>query len=217
MRGETVIPVRDSEALRRGPLDDFAGELQAAGCDALQMRVPGFRSVVNLRGQACDLDFRSAVNAVLNVELPTEANRWHGNDERAAIWLGPDEWLVVGADVASGGNAEAMERNIREARPDDPWLSVVDVSHSYACLLLSGPRSRDLLAKGCPLDLQPRVFGPGDCAQSILARTRVLLRALNNNESIEVWVRNSFARYAARWLEDAAAEFREAAFRDRAS
>lgn len=84
-----------------------------------------------------------------------------------------------------------MAKTPRDSRPDDPWLSAVDVSHNYSCLLLTGPRVRDLLAKGCPLDLHPRVFGQRDCTQSTLAKSRVLLRALNDSQSTEVWVHNS--------------------------
>lgn len=161
----------------------------------------GFRSVVNLRGEVEDASFPVAIAKALDVELPLEPNRWNRGVARDAIWLGPNEWLIVGAD----GDAGSIEYAIRESQPHNQWLSVVDLSHNYTCLLLAGPQVRDLLAKGCPLDLH--ALGRGDCAQSILARTRMLLRVMDDAPTIEVWVRNSFAHYAACWLLDAATEF----------
>lgn len=195
----------DAVDLRRLPLDSLAGELEALTDESVRIQPVGFRSVINLRGDASDDGFMTAMDETLSVKLPSAANRWTGDDRRAAIWLGPDEWLIVGPD----GEAAAVEEAIRKARPEDPWLSVVDVSHNYTALLLSGMGVRELLAKGCPLDLHPRAFGAHDCAQTILARTRVLLRAMDDQRSIEVWVRNSFAGYMARWLLDASAELRE--------
>lgn len=200
-RGATVPDMRQ---LRSGSLDALAGELRAADYDGLQMRALEPRSIVNLRGPADDAAFAEAIAGALRIGLPLEPNRWSGDSDRSAIWLGPDEWLIVGAD----GDAASIEEAIHRSRPDDPWLSAVDVSHNYTALLLSGSNVRELLSKGCPLDLHPRAFGPGDCAQTILAKTRVLLRVLDDGDSIEVWVRNSFARYTANWLLDAATEFR---------
>ena len=80
-------------------------------------------------------------------------------------------------------------------------------------LNLSGSRVRDLLAKGCTLDLHPRAFAPGQCAQTNLAKTSVLsarvLPRTNNSDlqSFDVVVRRSFADYLARWLVDSAREY----------
>lgn len=187
----------------RTPLDSLAGG--RANCAAVTMEPVGARTVVNLRGRIEDPGFLSAMSRAIGVELPAAPNRWDGDDRRTAIWLGPDEWLIVAPD----GEAASLEEAIRAARPGDPWLSVVDVSQSYTALLLSGPCVRELLAKGCPLDLHPRTFGAGHCAQSTLAKARVLLRAVDEGAAIEAWFRNSFTEYAVRWLLDASAEFRE--------
>jgi sarcosine oxidase subunit gamma len=84
---------------------------------------------------------------------------------------------------------------------------VVDVSDSRAVITLSGPRALDVLAKGCPLDLHPRVFSPGRCAQSLLAKAHVLLHRVDDAPTFEIYVHRSFADYLWTWLEDAAAEY----------
>ena len=81
----------------------------------------------------------------------------------------------------------------------DPWLSVVDLSHHYTRMSLCGAEVRNLLAKGCSLDLRPSAFSPGDCARTLFAKSRVLLSSHDEN-SFDLWVSNSFARYLAEWL-----------------
>lgn len=161
------------------------------------------QTLLNLRGRPDAADFRSAVAGLLGAELPLTPDRWQGGENDAILWLGPDEWLVM----AGEGRAGELDAGLREALADDPWLSVVDLSHSYTGFRLTGPAAREVLAKGCPLDLHPRVFGDGQCAQSILAGSRILLRAVGTPVAFELWVRNSFAAYASAWLQDAMAEF----------
>ena len=120
-----------------------------------------------------------------------------------ALWLGPDEWLLVGAP----GTQRELESRIRAAAGDEP-VSVTDVSAQRTTLLVAGPRARDLLAHGCPLDLHPRVFGPGRCAQTPLGRTQVVLVARDEpGAGFWVLVRSSFAGYLTDWLLDAATEY----------
>ncbi|HLU07156.1 MAG TPA: sarcosine oxidase subunit gamma family protein [Woeseiaceae bacterium] len=188
--------------LRRAAVDPFAGSRVAVESDAIRMELARPRAAINLRGRPGDAGFIAAIRGT-GIRLPVEPNTWAGDDERAAIWLGPDEWLVVAPD----GEAATFEAAVRAALPGDPWLSLVDLSHNYTTFLLSGSRVRDLLAKGCPLDLHPKAFRAGCSAQTMLAKSSVLLRALEDGGVVEIWLRNSFADYTARWLLDAATEF----------
>ena len=73
---------------------------------------------------------------------------------------------------------------------------------------LRGEHARDVLAKGCSLDLHPTVFGPGAAAQTMLGLAAVVLIPLNDTGTdYRILVRSSFARYLADWLIDAAEEF----------
>ncbi|MBB4286266.1 sarcosine oxidase subunit gamma [Roseospira goensis] len=145
------------------------------------------------------------IGRLYGVTPPTTPNTWTASADgrRLALWLGPDEWLLVAPD----GTAPALEAAIRETRANDGWLGVTDTSHTYTTLVLTGPRARLVLSKGCTLDLHPRAIGAGACVQTLLARTRVLLRFTDDGpdraDAIEVWVRNSFARYTVAWLLDA--------------
>jgi sarcosine oxidase, subunit gamma len=184
--------------VQRDALGALGGELAAASSDAVRIDLVPPRSLVNLRGPATN-DFVGRVEEATGFALSLEPNRWTGDLDRAAIWLGPDEWLLLAAD----GEAHGIAQAIRGAWPNEQWLSIVDVSHNHTSFLLAGSSARELIARGCPLDLDPSVFGAGDCAQTQMAKTRLFIRMLDGKGALEICVRNSFARYTAQWLLEA--------------
>ena len=72
---------------------------------------------------------------------------------------------------------------------------------------MAGAYARDVLAKGCPLDLHPREFKPGDCAQSHYAKASVLLYQADDAPTYHLTVARSFAEYLWLRLEDAGLEY----------
>jgi sarcosine oxidase subunit gamma len=141
-----------------------------------------------------------ALALALDLGLPTDPNTTATHGNLAALWLGPDEWLLT----APPGTAAHLEARIRTAAAG-AVISVTDVSANRTTLLVTGPRARDLLAHGCAHDLHPRSFGPGRCAQTTLARAQVVL--IGQEEGFRVLVRSSFAGYLTDWLLDAATEY----------
>ncbi|MER6126813.1 sarcosine oxidase subunit gamma family protein [Streptomyces sp. NPDC001795] len=189
----------------RSPLADVAEGLAAvtrSSAGAIRLAELPFLAQVNVRldakGAAAD-----AVGLALGFQLPLEPNTVVRTEDLTALWLGPDEWLVVGRP----GDQRDLESRIRSAAGDEP-VSVTDVSAQRTTVLVAGPRARDLLSHGCPLDLHPRAFGPGRCAQTTLARTQVVLVAREEPRAgFWVLVRSSFAGYLTDWLLDAAVEY----------
>ncbi|MGW3312809.1 sarcosine oxidase subunit gamma [Streptomyces sp. NPDC001073] len=190
---------------RRSPLAGAADRLAAttrASGGAVRLAELPFLAQVNVRldakGAAAD-----AVGLALGLSLPLEPNTVVRAGESTVLWLGPDEWLVVGAPDTQ----RDLEQRIRAAAGDE-HVSVTDVSAQRTTLLVSGARARDLLAHGCPLDLHPRAFGPGRCAQTMLARAQVVVVARDEpGAGFWVLVRSSFAGYLTDWLLDAAGEY----------
>ena len=202
--------------LRHSPLAHLGLAARATAPVAEGAAAPGvwmgerpFRGLVNLRGPVGDQAFDAAVKKALGVGLPTEPNTTAAKGDLRAFWLGPDEWWVV-----TPGDGPAMADKLRAALAGQK-AAVTDVSESRTCIHVRGPRARDLLAKGCPLDLHPRVFAAGRCAQSHCAKAMITLHQLaDDGESDEgggpaydVYVLNSFAEYLWLWLEDAAGEY----------
>ncbi|MBM4407014.1 MAG: sarcosine oxidase subunit gamma [Chloroflexi bacterium] len=134
----------------------------------------------------------------LRVAIPAEPNRVGRDGRRLALWLAPDEWLVLDPDN--------LEDDVARLTMEGGWppdVTFVDVSAHRTLLELRGRDARALLARGCPLDLDPRVFGPDHCAQTLLARVDVILFRLDGTDAFGVLVRASFARYLVAWLTDA--------------
>jgi sarcosine oxidase subunit gamma len=145
----------------------------------------------------------TAAADVLGVELPTAASTYAENGDTAAIWLGPDEWLVT---TRSGTGVE-LESRLRNAIVPLGGAAI-DVSGQRTALRLKGSRARDVLAKGCSLDLHPGAFGSSSAAQTMLGQAGVVLLAVDGGGAdYRLLVRTSFARYLLAWLADAAAEY----------
>lgn len=119
-----------------------------------------------------------------------------------ALWLGPDEWLIL----AAPGRQRDLEGLLRTAIGDSPG-AVTDVSAQRTALSLSGPAARETLARGCAIDLDPRVAPAGTCVQTLLARAGVTI-VVRDERAAEflLLVRASFAQYLAAWLVDACTE-----------
>jgi sarcosine oxidase subunit gamma len=151
-----------------------------------------------------------AVGGYLGVALPTAPSTYAESEVATAIWLGPDEWLII----SPFRTPEQLETGLREAVGAGGTEfdgSVVDVSAQRTTVALRGEHARDLLAGGCALDLHPRVFGRGAAAQTLLGQAGELLMALDDTGThYQLVVRSSFAGYLTAWLLDAATEYRTA-------
>ncbi|MBV9858852.1 MAG: sarcosine oxidase subunit gamma [Alphaproteobacteria bacterium] len=186
------------------PLQAEAAALAAASAPGIAaLREVPFLAQIGLRGDPAAPAFAGAIRDALGLALPTTPNRIAERDGVAALWLGPDEWLVVGAPGSAAVLSAALDRHLAGQH-----ASAVDLGASRACLEVTGMRAAEVLAKGCALDLHPRAFGPADCAQTLLARIPVILHRTHTEPGWRLFVRRSFAPYIAAWLIDAVAEYR---------
>jgi sarcosine oxidase, subunit gamma len=199
--------------LRQSPLAHLGldGRAQGTRGDAgVTMSEQPFRGIANLRMEPNDKEAMTAIETALGFALPVEPNTTAASDTALALWLGPNEWWIVtpGPDPACGPD---MAAKLRTALADYRG-TVTDVSDSRTCVRIGGPRARDLLCKGMPLDLHPRAFAVGHCAQSVLSKTGIVVHLVADDGSpdgltFELYVLRSFAEYLWLWLEDAAREY----------
>ncbi|GAB3684629.1 sarcosine oxidase subunit gamma [Salinisphaera aquimarina] len=169
-----------------------------AGLPGLLIRELPARGILNLRGQTEQKVFTEAVSSMVALELPGP-NASAVNDKLTVLGLAPDEWLLL---TAAGDQAD-LAADLRTAF-GSTFAAVTDVSSGYATLEISGAGARELLARGCSIDLHPRVFGTGRCVQTLLAKAGVILMYADDRPVFEVMVRRSLADYLWRWLHDAA-------------
>jgi len=183
------------------PLQGFSDRFAALPRTVKLCEEP-FVAMVDLRA---DPDGRAAsrASAILGLDLPTTPSTYVSDDGLTAIWMGPDEWLIT----AGTRSAAELETQLRAAVSEDGGAAI-DVSAQRTTLRLSGPDARDVLAKGCSLDLHPTVFRKGTAVQTMLGLAGVVLIALDDaGTDYRILVRASFARYLADWLIDAGEEF----------
>ena len=127
----------------------------------------------------------------------------------------PSGWArTSGWSSRRDDRAEEVAERLRTALQEE-FAAVTDVSAGSGVIRLTGPWVRDVLAAGCTLDLHPRAFQVGRCAQTILARAMVTIVQVDDAPTFDLFVRRSFADYLARWLEDAGRELGLVAARSR--
>ena len=131
--------------------------------------------------------------AVLGAALPLAPLASAQAGPRASLRLGPDEWLLLAEDGA------------RLALPavNAPY-SLVDIGHRNAALELDGPAAAELLAAGCPLDLDPAAFPPSSCTRTLFGAVEIVLwrPGAEPRFHLEVW--RSFAAHLWAHLAEAA-------------
>lgn len=149
---------------------------------------------INVRGNAEGTGFVKSVEQVLGQALPIRPNTVSAGQHQV-FWLGPDEWLIVTPAAAAAELAGRLQK-----ATSDTHASVNDISGGQVVLILQGAKCRDLLAKGCTLDLHPGAFAVGDCAQSGIARANVLLALVDEMPTFMIVIRRSFSDYLCRWL-----------------
>ncbi len=139
------------------------------------------------------------VSEVYGINLPREPRRASAGPT-AFVWSGPGQWLAV----TEGVGGPAFEGRLRERLPG--LASVSDQSDGRAVIRISGPRARDMLAKGLPIDLHPRAFAPGHAAVTLAAHVGVHIWQLDAVPTYEIAVFRSYAASFWDWLMEAGAE-----------
>ena len=198
----------------RSPLAHLGLEARAqndadiSGTGVVMREIP-YRGLINIRGDADNPEFISGVEKAVRHAPPVEANTVAGKPSTTRImWLGPNEWLVI---TKPEGAERALNALTKSLKVDGLHASVTDSTHARTCIEISGPRAREILMKGCAIDLHPSRFGPGQCAQCVVSKVGVMLTqtsvARNGDPTYELYALRSFSTYLWTWLEDAAQEY----------
>ena len=120
----------------------------------------------------------------------------------AALWIAPATALIVGPPP----RLQALRTAIPPA-----IAAVVDQSGGFAVVRLAGPRAAAALAKGCRVDLDPRAFGAGCVARTIIAQVPAIVHRVDAGATIErefdLFVPATLARSFVEFLLHAADEF----------
>lgn len=150
-----------------------------------------------LRCRASEID---RCSDVLGIALPRTACRSIATGDVTALWLGPDEWLLLKPAAHQDWLADIA------TRVEGTGASLVDVGHRQVALTVSGPCAEDILASGCALDLSIAAFPDGMCTRTMFAKAEIVLwRTAPDRFHLEIW--RSFARYVEALIRESEAEY----------
>ncbi len=156
---------------------------------SIKVAAPAYR--LSLRAKA---DAVAELSQTLDISLPQTPKTSTTSGLRAALWLGPDEWLVI----------DQGESNLMEACSSVTAAhSATDVSHRNVAMTVSGDGAEATLNAGCPQDLSLEAFPVGACSRTLFGKAEVvLLRVTEDTFRVECW--RSFADYVFGLLEEGA-------------
>lgn len=146
---------------------------------------------ISLRARANDV---AALSKVLGVTLPQKPKHSATKGKRSALWLGPDEWLVID----TGGQSPFADLQGIEI-----LHAATDVSHRNIGLIISGEGAEATINAGCPQDLSLSVFPVGAVSRTIFSKAEIVLWRLSETEfRLECW--RSFGEYVFALLSEGA-------------
>lgn len=186
------------------PIHPLAGAARghrgAAGGTPLRIAFPA-REIVQVmlrRGQ--DAALAAAMRGAFGMDAPGPGHAAAGT-EATAIWIQPGQWLLSAPRAGEGALAA------RAAAAFAGLAAVADQSHGRTTIRLSGPAARDALARGCRLDLHPRVFGPGRAASTLIAQIHCLIHQTDAAPGYDLTVFSTLAEPFLHWLLESAAPY----------
>ncbi|TIM25967.1 MAG: sarcosine oxidase subunit gamma family protein [Mesorhizobium sp.] len=138
----------------------------------------------------------AALSKALGVNLPRKPKTSAAKAGRTALWLGPDEWLVID-EMGKDPLADCAEVTVLH--------SAVGISHRNVAISVIGPAAAATINSGCPQDLSLDVFPVGAASRTILGKAEiVLLRTATDAFRVECW--RSFSDYVFTFLSEAAGD-----------
>jgi heterotetrameric sarcosine oxidase gamma subunit len=164
----------------------------------LSERRVAIAQLMGRKGQ--NLAVRSAVSRALGLDLPHPGGS-AASGPATVIWIAPETWLVL-REASSG---DELMRELMAGCGGA--ASIVDQSSGKSVVRLSGVRAWDVLAKGCRIDLHPRVFAPGKSAVTPIAHIHTVLMQIDVAPTFDLVVPSTLARDFVEWLRLSAAEF----------
>jgi sarcosine oxidase, subunit gamma len=166
----------------------LTGRMAATAQVSVTPAEPAFRLSLRARPDAL-----SALSKALGVLLPVKPKSSQTKGTRTALWLGPDEWLII----------DSAKNPIDDAAKAKALNASVDVSHRNTAIIVSGPAAEAALSAGCPQNLSLAVFPVAACSRTILGKVEiVILRTGPQTFHVECW--RSFSDYVMTYLADAA-------------
>ena len=146
-------------------------------------------------------EVRERAGTMLGFPLPERPLTATAGEGAEALWLGPDERLLL----VPPASADAVEAALRSELAG-LHHALVAVGERFVGFALEGDHAAEILNAGCPLDLHPRAFPEGSSTRTLLAKAEIILHRPEGESGFRVYVGRSFVAYVWRYLEAAGRE-----------
>ncbi|MES0127198.1 sarcosine oxidase subunit gamma [Mesorhizobium sp. M0029] len=138
----------------------------------------------------------AALSKALGLTLPKQPKTSAAKAGRTALWLGPDEWLVID---------EAGKDPLADCAGVAALHSAVGISHRNVAFVVTGPAAAAAINAGCPQDLSLEAFPVRAASRTSLGKCEILLlRTAADAFRVECW--RSFSDYVFTFLSEAASD-----------
>ena len=130
--------------------------------------------------------------------FPMENSKVESNKETRILWSAPRTWLII-------SKKENIINNIKEKCTDENF-AITDISHSRAVIQIKGLQAREILKKGCPLNINE--FKTNNCAGTVFHGISIVVDLIDNNpDTFNLLTLRSFGESFYHHITDAALEF----------
>ena len=132
-----------------------------------------------------------------NLKFPEATMLVNSNKDTRILWSGPSNWLLVSTkkDILSSVQKICDDKN----------FAVTDLSHSRAIIELKGSNSKEVLKKGCPINLNE--FKVNNCANSVFHGITITIDMVSNDpETFRIFALRSFGESLYHSITDACLE-----------
>jgi len=144
--------------------------------------------IAAVRGRARELE---RITRERGLQLPALGRAALG-PEQLVLCVRPERWLLVAPPASPGAGAQLWHTACGHAG------AALDLSCALSALHLAGPAVREMLGRGCRLDLDPDAFPAGAAAATIIAQVSVILAAVPSG--VLLLAPSSTARHVRAWL-----------------
>ena len=132
------------------------------------------------------------------LEIPVQNSKVASNKETRILWNAPRTWLII-------SKKENIIDNIKE-KFSDKNFAITDISHSRAVIQIKGLQAREVLKKGCPINLNE--FDTNNCAGTVFHGISIVIDLVDNNpDTFNLLTLRSFGESFYHHITDAALEF----------
>ena len=132
-----------------------------------------------------------------NLKFPEATMQVNSNKDTRILWSGPSNWLLVSTKKDILNSVQKI--------CDDKNFAVTDLSHSRAIIELKGSNSKEVLKKGCPINLNE--FKVNNCANSIFHGITITIDMISNDpETFRIFALRSFGESLHHSITDACLE-----------